>query len=65
MKQYLLNLFQLKDMDALLYKYTEFPANVVHIQAFIIELLDNFEIPLSALEISVSSFLLSKKLSSD
>jgi hypothetical protein len=64
-KQYLLNLFQLKDMDALLYKYTEFPANVVHIQSFMIELIDNFEIPLSALEISISSFLIAKKISSE
>jgi len=63
-KQYLLNMYQLKDMDALLNKYVEYPPNVVFLQTFLMEIIDNFEIPLSSFEMTISSFLLSKKICS-
>ena len=63
MKQHLLNLYQLKDMEALLNKYPEYPPNVLSIQTFLMEIIDNFDISINSFEISISSFLFTKKLS--
>jgi WASH complex subunit strumpellin len=63
-KQYILNMYQLKDMEALLNKYVEYPPNVVFLQTFLMEIMDNFNIPHCSFEMTISGFLLSKKISS-
>lgn len=63
-KQHLLNMYQLKDMEDLLNKYVEYPPTVIFLQSFINDIIDNFEIPLSSFEMAISPFILSKRICS-
>ncbi len=63
-KQHLLNFYQLKDIDALLNKNVEYPTNVIFLQTFLMELIDNFEIPQYMFDITLSPFLFTKKICS-